>query len=146
MARKHTACQAIFLFYQNNVTVVLQFLDGIVYLNKARNNKRGDTRCPIYNISLYDMSSVVSKLLFGWGMIRIASRSPANKSQDLKWKKTRKFCKTEKGHTKTGWRGITSPAWMKLSVGLALRGILSRVKRLKTLFHACIVNAQELVL
>ena len=35
---------------------------------------------------------------------------------------------------------------MKLSVGLALRGILSRVKRLKTLFHACIVNAQELVL
>lgn len=74
MARKHTACQAIFLFYQNNVTVVLQFLAGIVYLNKARNNKRGDTRCPIYNISLYDMSSVVSKLLFGWGMIRIASR------------------------------------------------------------------------
>ena len=61
-------------------------------------------------------------------------------------KKSRKFRKTEKGHSKAGWRGITSPAWMKLSVGLVLHGILLRVKRLKTLFHACVIDAQELVL
>ena len=35
---------------------------------------------------------------------------------------------------------------MELSVGLVLRGILPRVKGCKALFHACIVNAQELVL
>ena len=39
-----------------------------------------------------------------------------------------------------------SPAWMKLSVGLVLHGILLRVKRLKALFHTSIVDAQELVL
>ena len=35
---------------------------------------------------------------------------------------------------------------MKLSVGLVLRGILLRVKRLEALFHAGIVDAKELVL
>ena len=39
MARKHTACQVIFPFYQKSVTVVLHFLARIVYFNDARNNK-----------------------------------------------------------------------------------------------------------
>ena len=51
----------------------------------------------------------------------------------------------EKGITKQTGENA-SPAWMKLSVGLVLRGILLRVKRLKTLFHAGVIDAQELVL
>lgn len=68
-------------------------------------------------------------------------RSPANKSQALKCKKSRKICETEKGHNKTDWRRIASPAGMKLVVRLTLCEVLLRIECLKAFLHAGVVNA-----
>ena len=61
-------------------------------------------------------------------------------------KKIRKICESGKGYNKTGWRRIASPAGMKLSVGLALRSFLLRVKCFQAFFHTGIVDTQKLVL